>query len=148
MNSYENVSEHATMLEKAKALSTIIASLVIPLAVALSGNWYSTAIKEREVQVRYVELAINILSQEPSEKNQRVRKWAIDIINHYSDVRIEAKTEQELLRERLSLRPESMQFVPQNLEESRQKMEALRKLREESEKHNQRAEDILKSIGR
>ena len=68
MNNHENVSEHTTMLEKTKALSIIIASLVIPIAVALSGNWYSTAIKEREVQVRYVELAINILSQESTGK--------------------------------------------------------------------------------
>lgn len=38
--------------EKAKAISTILASVVIPITVALAGNWYAKALKDREIQIR------------------------------------------------------------------------------------------------
>ena len=55
--------------DKAKAVSTILASVVIPVAVAFVGNSYSNALKEREFQIRYVELALQILAKEPNDKN-------------------------------------------------------------------------------
>ena len=34
--------------EKAKILRAIVASVFIPLAVALSGNWYAKSLKEKD----------------------------------------------------------------------------------------------------
>jgi hypothetical protein len=89
--------------EKAKIVSVILATVVIPLAVALVGNWYSKALKEREIQVRYVEIALEILSKEPTEKNTYLRQWAIDVIDFYSDIKVPKEARDELVRERIDL---------------------------------------------
>ena len=87
--------------EKAKILSVIVASVFIPLAVALSGNWYAKSLKEKDTQARYIELAIGILMKEPTPENEQIRKWAIDTINHYSEVPIQEPARQELLEQQL-----------------------------------------------
>jgi len=38
--------------EKARAVSTIVATVVIPLAIALSGNWYGQQQKDKEIQLK------------------------------------------------------------------------------------------------
>jgi hypothetical protein len=87
--------------EKARAVSTIVATVVIPLAIALSSNWYGQQQKDKEVQLKYIELSIQILSAPPTDSNQAVRKWAINTINRYSEVKIDAQAENELLNEQL-----------------------------------------------
>jgi hypothetical protein len=87
--------------EKAKILSAMIASVFIPLAVALVGNWYAKSLKEKDTQARYIELAIGILMKEPTPENQQIRKWAIDTVNHYSEVPIQEPVRQELLEQQL-----------------------------------------------
>jgi hypothetical protein len=87
--------------EKARAVSTIVATVVIPLAIALSSNWYGKQQKDKELQLKYVELSIQILSAPPKDSDQAVRKWAINTINRYSDVKIDAQAESELLMEQL-----------------------------------------------
>lgn len=87
--------------KKIQEWTPLLATVIIPVALALATGWVSTAIKEREVQARYVELAIGILSQEPSKQTENIRKWAIQVINFYSDVKIGDETREELLREKL-----------------------------------------------
>jgi|SRR4029450_13259267 hypothetical protein len=89
--------------EKARTMSAILAAVVIPVAVALVGNWYATALKEREIQVRYVELAVSILSQKPTQENSQLRLWAVDVIDFYSAVKLSKDARLELLREQLDI---------------------------------------------
>jgi len=84
--------------EKLNLISTIIASVFIPLAVVLIGNWYSTAVKESQIQVRYVELAVDILKENPSENKSNMRGWAVNLVNNYSEIRIDDETREELLK--------------------------------------------------
>lgn len=83
--------------EKLKSISGIIASVFIPLAVVLIGNWYSSALKESEIQVRYVELAVEILKENPSDKKTNMRRWAVDLVNNYSEIQIDKQAREELL---------------------------------------------------
>ena len=94
-------SRPTSVWEKARAVSTIVATVVIPLAIALSSNWYGQQQKDKEVQLKYIELSIQILSAPPTDSNQAVRKWAIDTINRYSDVKIDAQAQDELLKQQL-----------------------------------------------
>lgn len=87
--------------EKLSSLSTIIASIFIPIAVVIIGNMYSSALKESETQVRYVELAVEILKEKPSDKKHNLRKWAVDLINNYSEIEIDSQTREELLNDPL-----------------------------------------------
>ncbi|UCH47230.1 MAG: hypothetical protein JSU95_14190 [Betaproteobacteria bacterium] len=99
--------------EKARAVSTILATVVIPLAIALSGHWYGQLQKDKELQLKYIELSLKILSDEPTDTNQAVRGWAIDTINQYAEIKIDSDTREQLLREQLR----SMEQIVQTISE-------------------------------
>lgn len=84
--------------EKLKPISALIASVFVPLAVVMIGSWYSSALKESEIQVRYVELAVGILKESPSEEKANMRKWAVDVVNNYSEIKLDGKAQEELLK--------------------------------------------------
>lgn len=72
--------------EKIKISSGAIAAILIPIIIVYVGNSYSTAIKEREVQGKFVELAVDILKSKPEEKTEKIRSWSVDIIDKYSGI--------------------------------------------------------------
>lgn len=73
-----------------------MAAVVIPVVLAIVGNWYSQAIKEREIQGRYVELALSILKEPADPNNQNIRKWALLVIDRYSGVPLDLRSKEEL----------------------------------------------------
>lgn len=89
--------------EKAKILSMVISFVLIPIAVVLIGNWYTTTLRIRELDVRYVEIAIKILMTEPRKETKAVRLWAIDIINGHSQVRISREARRQILDNKLAI---------------------------------------------
>ena len=76
--------------------------MLVPVVVAVVANSYSSVIKQAENRVKYTELAINILQEEPDEQTQAVRAWAIDIVNRYSGVAMSETVREELLGSRLT----------------------------------------------
>lgn len=87
--------------ERLKVVSTLLATVFIPVVLGLVGHWYTAALKDREIQSRYIELAINILNEEPSDQNKKVRSWAARIIDKYSEIKI-GEAEEEILMHRLT----------------------------------------------
>ena len=98
--------------QKVRVTSVLIASVLIPIIVAFIGNSYTKAIKDNEIGVRYVELAVKILAEKPGSEsegnedsngleNKAVRKWAAEVINHYSEVKLSADAMDELERQKL-----------------------------------------------
>jgi len=83
--------------EKLKTVSSIIAAIVIPLAVAWVGDGFSQALKEREIQGKFVELAVQILREEPSKQEAGLRDWATQVLNKYSGVPFSAETKKALI---------------------------------------------------
>ena len=82
--------------EKLKVLSTLIATLAIPVVLAFVANSFSKDQKEKEIGMRYVELAVQILRSEPNPETKALRTWAISIIDHYSQVPLPAEAKNEL----------------------------------------------------
>lgn len=80
------------------ALSAAAAAVLIPIVLAIVGNRYTVAIKEREIEGRFVELALNILKEEPTKENENVRKWAVQVVNNYSGVPLGAAAENDLVQ--------------------------------------------------
>jgi hypothetical protein len=70
------------------AITGLLATVVIPAVVFFTGNKVSRAIQNREIGTRYVELAIQILLDESSD--EKLRSWALKVINNYSEVPMEA----------------------------------------------------------
>ena len=89
--------------EKAKILSMVISFILIPIVVVLIGNWYTTTLRIRELDVRYVEIAIKILMTEPKKETEAVRLWAVDIINEHSQVKISREARRQILDNKLDI---------------------------------------------
>lgn len=93
--------------EKAKILGSLIATLGIPLALALVANSFSNDQKQMEIGVRYVSLATQILMEEPTSTEIRgLRPWAISVMNHYSRVPLPEETKEDLVRQKLLVNDE------------------------------------------
>ena len=83
--------------EKAKTISSIASAVVIPLALLWVGNGYTTALKERELQGKFVELAVQILREDPDKQEDGLREWATQVITKFSGVEFSAETKKALI---------------------------------------------------
>ncbi len=83
--------------ERLKVLSAATAAVLIPVVLGVIGNRYTQAIKEREVEGRFVELAVNILAEPPSEETKNLRLWATRVVNQYSGVQLDSAATVEVL---------------------------------------------------
>lgn len=92
--------------EKAKVISTILSAIVIPVVLIWIGNSFTSSLKERELQGKFVELAVQILREEPSKQASGLREWATQVMNKYSGVPLSSETQKALI-EKLPL-PASM----------------------------------------
>lgn len=82
--------------QKVSVLAGAVAAVFIPLALALVGSWTSTALKDQEIRGQFVQLAVSILQEPPTPENRSVREWAINVINRYSDVPLQAAAVESL----------------------------------------------------
>ncbi|MCB1757777.1 MAG: hypothetical protein KDJ38_19815 [Gammaproteobacteria bacterium] len=80
--------------EKFKILSAVL----VPAAIALVGHWYTSAISEREVQAKFVELGVSILQAPPAKETENLRTWATEVLNRYSGVPINDATKNDLIK--------------------------------------------------
>lgn len=75
----------------------ILSAVLVPAAIALVGHWYTSAISEREIQAKYVELGVSILQASPSKETANLRTWATEVLNRYSGVPINEATRKDLI---------------------------------------------------
>ncbi|MBT8288770.1 MAG: hypothetical protein KJO00_12175, partial [Bacteroidia bacterium] len=89
----------STGLDKLKFFINSIAAIGIPVVIALVGHNYTDAIKEREIQARFVEIAIEILSEpiDSSNSKRNLREWSVDVINQYSGVKLDTSASRDLI---------------------------------------------------
>jgi S1-C subfamily serine protease len=62
---------------------------------------FSSSIKDKEIEVRYVEIATNILNENPNDTNSELRSWATKVIEHYSPVPFSKEARKTLLDKEL-----------------------------------------------
>jgi len=84
--------------EKSNVLFDIIKFIAVPITIALSTYFYTVSVNQNNVNQKYIEIATNILKEPPSKKNENLRKWAIKIINNYSEIKFEKELEQSLIK--------------------------------------------------
>lgn len=121
----DQANDNATkdVWDKLSALSGFIAAVLVPIVVALVGNWYSAALKDRETTLsedtfkrEWVQIGLSILRDANTTNN--MREWTIAIINFYSkEVKIPRAAEKDLTTNGAVLPPAaqmSAQAVPTN----------------------------------
>lgn len=79
----------------------IIAEILAILAIIFYGNALSSSLKEREINIKLVEMAISVLRAEPSKDTDILRGWTVQIIDKLSGVPLSEEVKKELLRKRL-----------------------------------------------
>lgn len=96
-NPLSSATKHPDAWEKAKTASSIASAIVIPLVLLWIGNGFTSALKERELQGKFVELAVQILREEPDKQAAGLRDWATQVLNNYSGVPFSAETKKALI---------------------------------------------------
>lgn len=84
-----------------KLLTTIIASVAIPIVLLIVGKGIEGSIKTKELETKYVEISVGILTEPPSPETQNLRKWAIANINKYAEIPLPKEAQKELKTESL-----------------------------------------------
>jgi hypothetical protein len=72
---------------------TATAAILVPVILGVAGNCVARTIAERDLALRYIELAAEILR---NEKNPDIRDWAVDIINRHSEVKMSGALKQAI----------------------------------------------------
>lgn len=102
-----------TTLDKLEIISKIISSILIPIVIGYMANEVNKSNKQKDVEVKLIELATSILNKEISQpqstENKNLRKWGVDVINLFSEVKMDLAVKQALVN--------SVSF-PTNLTES------------------------------
>ncbi len=83
--------------DKFKIISNFICILLIPIAIAYIGNIHSTSLKERELQGKFVQIAVDILRAEPKYEDKQLREWATQVMNLYSGIDFSIEVKNDLI---------------------------------------------------
>jgi hypothetical protein len=82
----------------------IIGTLLIPIVIVISGFLINNTIKEKEIKLQYIEMALGILREEPNQDSIGLRLWAIDVAQKYSIVGLSEEALEELKKSALPYR--------------------------------------------
>lgn len=85
--------------ERFKNVALGVAGVISSIAIPLVGYYFtsqqslrslnaSLVEKDKDSAQKYIELGIRILSEKPLSDDDPIRKWAIEIVNRYSDVKL------------------------------------------------------------
>jgi hypothetical protein len=85
--------------EKLKIMTAFVSSVLIPIVLLIIGSNFNAALKEKETRTKYLELATKILGEQTHPSNYKIRSWAVDVINHYSEVPLPKPTQEELVKD-------------------------------------------------
>jgi len=96
MNGTIEANRSRNWIDVVAALSKIIASVAIPILLVVYGNSINSTIKEKEIGLKYVEVAVGILKSKPSAETTALRKWAISIIQKHSTIPLNSEAIKEL----------------------------------------------------
>ncbi|WHI52998.1 N-acetylmuramoyl-L-alanine amidase [Microbulbifer sp. MLAF003] len=90
-----------SIVEVLKLFTTIIASVAIPIVLLIVGKGIEGSVKSKELETKYVEISVGILTEPPRPETVNLRKWAIDNINRYAEIKLSEEAQEELNTESL-----------------------------------------------
>lgn len=100
------------MWQRIQEVGKLLATIAVPVAIALVGYWVQTSLQRAEISAKMVELAIGILQEEPASdegSDDALRNYGIDLLDHYSAVPVTSALRTELQRSSLpALEPQGL----------------------------------------
>ncbi len=97
--------------DKLRIIATVfgaIGAVAISIVVAVVGSEVNTSLKERDIDVQMIELAVSILQQEPSPDTEALRDWAVRMVDKHSGEPLSEEAKLELMLKAL---PPEIQFM-------------------------------------
>jgi hypothetical protein len=85
--------------EWVKLIIAVSATIIVPLVVAYISNVYSNSKQielNAQLQMKYLELAVEILKQPPERTSIDLRNWAANIIDGLSSIKMNTNAHEEL----------------------------------------------------
>jgi len=92
-----------------EGLIELLKSIVIPLAIGFSTYYYTIKvnqnnielqkqINDNDVKIKYIGIATTILSDNPTKENEDLRKWATNILNTNSAIKLNSNIMNSLIQ--------------------------------------------------
>ncbi|WP_143596195.1 hypothetical protein [Tistlia consotensis] len=80
------------------SIATGLAAIGVPLVALYIGNNFAAAIKQRELDAQIVQIAVQVLRDDPAKVpgSPALRDWAIGMINRHSDIPLNSQAQEEL----------------------------------------------------
>lgn len=78
-----------------------ISAVIVALATGVVGAWLGYSSSNREIDVKMIEIAVGILSQEPESNIAPAREWAVDVITRYADPKPSESVRKALVNNRV-----------------------------------------------
>jgi hypothetical protein len=92
-----NDSGDTNSWERARTISAIASATLLPLVLAWVGHIYAESQKQRDVSLKYVELALRILeSPANGPASAPLRTWAVDVLNDSGPTKLPAEAMAQL----------------------------------------------------
>ncbi len=79
-------------LSSIERVSKIVSLLAIPIVLGVGGWLIQRSVSESSIKKDYVGLAVNILQNEKSASDPKLREWAVQLLNHHSPVKFNSET--------------------------------------------------------
>lgn len=120
----------------ARGVGRPLAAVLVPIVLVLAGHFITKAVKEREVRLKetevdlqWVRAALAILGDE-SEEVVPMRRWGIDVVNHFSPVKIDPEAEMNLLLKKTTMSSPTYVMPPEIRASMQARLEFTARLRE------------------
>ena len=82
--------------DKFRIVSTSIALILVPIIIGIYGHQINSTLKQRDIESKYIEIAVTVLREQPRKDTSALREWAINIIRSYSEIPMDHLAVQEL----------------------------------------------------
>lgn len=79
-----------------------LSSLFLPIVLVYLGHLYKDAEVKDGIHEKYVEMALDILKEPSNENNIELRKWAINVLHHYSEIPIHEEAQAHMLKNQVN----------------------------------------------
>jgi len=83
--------------DKWQIIASIVGAVAIPVIIAIVGFMINSSIKQKDIELKEFELAVNILTQEPVEGYGPPRDWAIKIFSKYAGEEVSKEFKEHLI---------------------------------------------------
>lgn len=90
--------------DKFRIAAQAVGVALIPVAIAFATVWIDAGIRNRQVDLEMVRLAVGILQEDPEETGlMALREWSMDAIDAYSGIPLPASAREELRNQPLPI---------------------------------------------